>query len=98
MSKSNWEGRRVTIKDIARAAAVDPSTVTRALQGSSRVKPATRERIAALALEMGCEVRDIAETVHAHPTMGETLMNAGEVFYGTATEIYKPRKKPAPAG
>ncbi len=47
---------------------------------------------AALAIEMGCEVRDITDTVHAHPTLSETLMNAGEVFFGTATEIYKPRR------
>ena len=48
---------------------------------------------AALAIEMGCEVRDITETIHAHPTLSETLMNAGEVYFGTATEIYKPRRK-----
>ncbi|TWU16229.1 dihydrolipoyl dehydrogenase [Allorhodopirellula heiligendammensis] len=48
---------------------------------------------AVLAIEMGCEVSDIAETVHAHPTLGETLMNAGEIYFGTATEIYKPKKK-----
>ncbi len=53
MSKPRWQTRRVTIKDIARAADVDPSTVTRALQGSSRVKPATRDRITELAAEMG---------------------------------------------
>ncbi|MEM7278987.1 MAG: LacI family DNA-binding transcriptional regulator, partial [Pseudomonadota bacterium] len=45
--------RRVTIKDIARAANVDPSTVTRALQGSERVKQATREKIRDLANSMG---------------------------------------------
>ncbi len=48
---------------------------------------------AALAIEMGAAVRDITETVHAHPTLSETVMNAAEVFYGTATEIYKPKKK-----
>ena len=48
---------------------------------------------ATLAIEMGCEIRDITETVHAHPTLSETLMNAGEVFFGTATEIYKPKRK-----
>ncbi|MEM9404376.1 MAG: LacI family DNA-binding transcriptional regulator [Pseudomonadota bacterium] len=53
MAKNHSESGRVTIKDIARAAGVDPSTVTRALQGSPRVKPATRETIAALAREMG---------------------------------------------
>lgn len=53
MKKSDWNSARVTIKDIARAADVDPSTVTRALQGSLRVKRQTRERIAALAAQMG---------------------------------------------
>ncbi len=48
---------------------------------------------AALAIEMGCEVRDITDTIHAHPTLSETLMNAGEVFFGTATEIFKPKSK-----
>jgi dihydrolipoamide dehydrogenase len=48
---------------------------------------------AALAIEMGCEMRDITNTIHAHPTLSETLMNAGEVFYGTATEIYKPKRR-----
>ena len=52
---------------------------------------------AVLAIEMGCEVHDITESVHPHPTLSETLMNAGEVHFGTATEIYKPKKKPAAA-
>ena len=47
---------------------------------------------AALAIEMGCEIRDITETVHPLPTLSETLMNAGEVHFGTATEIYKPKR------
>ena len=49
---------------------------------------------ATLAIEMGCVIQDVNETIHAHPTLSETLMNAGEIFYGTATEIYKPKKKP----
>ncbi|QDT13583.1 dihydrolipoyl dehydrogenase [Planctomycetes bacterium K23_9] len=48
---------------------------------------------AVLAIEMGCEVHDITDSVHPHPTLSETLMNAGEVHFGTATEIYKPKKK-----
>lgn len=50
---------------------------------------------AVLAIEMGCEVHDITETVHPHPTLSETLMNAGEVHFGTATEIFKPKKRQA---
>ncbi|MEM6978224.1 MAG: dihydrolipoyl dehydrogenase, partial [Planctomycetota bacterium] len=52
---------------------------------------------AVLAIEMGCEVADITESVHPHPTLSETLMNAGEVHFGTATEIFKPKRKPAAA-
>lgn len=48
---------------------------------------------AVLAIEMGCEVRDLAESIHPHPTLSETMMNASEVFFGTATEIYKPKRK-----
>ena len=50
---------------------------------------------ATLAIEMGCHIRDINESVHPHPTLSETLMNAGEMFFGTATEIYKPKRAEA---
>ncbi len=53
MPNKNWQAQRVTIKDIAKAASVDPSTITRALQDSDRVKPATREKIVQLAADMG---------------------------------------------
>ena len=45
--------------------------------------------------KMGAEVRDLSESIHPHPTLSETLMNAAEVFYGTATEYYKPKRKPS---
>ncbi len=72
---------------------IDPET-SRVL-GCGMVGPGAGELIAeaTLAIEMGCEVRDISETVHAHPTLSETMMNAAEVFFGTATEIYKPKRK-----
>jgi dihydrolipoamide dehydrogenase len=44
-----------------------------------------------LAIEMGATARDVAETIHPHPTLSETVMNAAEVFFGTATEIYRPK-------
>ncbi len=76
---------------------VDPETER--VLGCGLVGSGAGELIAeaVLAIEMGCEVRDIAESVHAHPTLAETMMNAAEVFYGTATEVYKPKKKPAKA-
>jgi dihydrolipoamide dehydrogenase len=47
----------------------------------------------ALAIEMGASVRDLAETVHAHPTLSETIMEAAHAFYGDATHIYSPKKR-----
>lgn len=72
---------------------IDPET--KRLLGCGMVGPGAGELIgeSALAIEMGCEVHDITETIHPHPTLSETLMNAGEVFYGTAVEIYKPKRK-----
>ena len=65
--------------------------------GCGIVGPGAGELIAeaVLAIEMGCEVRDLTDSVHPHPTLSETLMNAGEVFFGTATEIYKPKRSAA---
>ena len=46
-----------------------------------------------LAIEMGATARDLAETVHPHPTLSETLMEAAEVFYGTATHTLAARRE-----
>ena len=71
---------------------VDPATER--VLGCGIVGSGAGELIAeaVLAIEMGCEVRDLTESVHPHPTLSETVMNAAEVFYGTATEVHKPRK------
>jgi dihydrolipoamide dehydrogenase len=45
-----------------------------------------------LAVEMGATARDLAESVHPHPTLSETLMEAAEVFYGTATHTITRQK------
>ena len=47
----------------------------------------------ALAIEMGCEVEDLALTIHPHPTLSETVAMAAEVFEGTITDLYLPKKK-----
>ncbi len=45
-----------------------------------------------LAVEMAATVADLKMTIHAHPTLGETVMEAAEVYFGTATNFYKPKK------
>jgi len=47
----------------------------------------------ALAIEMGCEVGDIAHTIHPHPTLSESVAMAAEMFDGTITDLYAPKKK-----
>jgi dihydrolipoamide dehydrogenase len=44
-----------------------------------------------LAIEMGCDVHDLVHSIHAHPTLGETVAGAGEIHLGTATDIYRPK-------
>lgn len=47
----------------------------------------------ALAIEMGCDAEDIALTIHPHPTLSETIAAATEMFEGTITDLYIPKKK-----
>jgi dihydrolipoamide dehydrogenase len=47
----------------------------------------------ALAIEMGSEAADIALTIHPHPTLGESVGMAAEVYEGTITDLYMPKKK-----
>ncbi|TFV36255.1 dihydrolipoyl dehydrogenase [Bradyrhizobium frederickii] len=45
-----------------------------------------------LAIEMGCEPADIGKTIHPHPTLGESIGMAAEVFEGHCTDL-PPQKK-----
>ena len=47
---------------------------------------------ATLAIEMGANVEDLALTVHAHPTLPETIMEAAEAALGHAIHIFKPKR------
>ena len=46
-----------------------------------------------LAIEMGCDVQDLSHSIHAHPTLSETLAGAAEIYQGIATDIYRPRRE-----
>lgn len=50
---------------------------------------------ASLAIEMECDVEDIALTIHPHPTLSEPIGLAAEAFEGTITDLYMPKKKKA---
>jgi dihydrolipoamide dehydrogenase len=45
-----------------------------------------------LAIEMGAVAKDLALTIHPHPTLSETIMQSAEVFFGTSTDLYRPRR------
>ncbi|SFV77324.1 Dihydrolipoamide dehydrogenase of pyruvate dehydrogenase complex [hydrothermal vent metagenome] len=48
---------------------------------------------ATLAIEMGCDMSDIALTIHAHPTLSETTAFAVEMAEGTITDLLPPKKR-----
>ena len=72
---------------------VDPET--QRVVGCGIVGAGAGELIAeaVLAIEMGAQVQDVAESIHPHPTLSETLGFAAEVHLGTATDVYRPKKK-----
>jgi dihydrolipoamide dehydrogenase len=45
-----------------------------------------------LAVEMAALARDVAMTIHPHPTLSETVMESAEVFFGTSTHVYRPKR------
>ncbi len=71
----------------------DPETER--ILGVGIVGPSAGDLIseAVVAMETGCTARDLAESIHPHPTLSETLGNAAEMVLGTATEIYRPVRK-----
>ena len=45
-----------------------------------------------LAIEMAATATDLELTIHPHPTLSETVMEAAEVFFGTSTDVYRPKR------
>ncbi len=45
-----------------------------------------------LAIEMGAVAKDLELTIHPHPTLSETIMQAAEVLDGTSTDLYRPKR------
>jgi len=45
-----------------------------------------------VAIEMAAQAKDIALSIHPHPTLSETIMESAEVFFGTSTHVYRPKR------
>jgi len=71
---------------------VDPATER--ILGVGLVGAGAGELVAegTLAIEMGALAKDVALTIHPHPTLSETVMQSAEVFFGTSTDLYRPRR------
>lgn len=96
VAKFPWaaSGRAITIDrtDGVTKLIIDPDT--QRLIGIGICGPNAGELIAegVLAIEMGANVTDLKLTIHPHPTLSETIMDAAEVFFGQSSHYYKPKK------
>ncbi len=65
------------------------------LLGCGIVGPGAGELIgeAVLTIERGATIRNLVDVIHPHPTFSETLGAAAEVHLGTATDLYRPKRK-----
>jgi dihydrolipoamide dehydrogenase len=96
VAKFPWaaSGRAVTLdrNDGVTKILVDPKT--QRILGIGICGPGAGELIAegVLAIEMGANLTDLKLTIHPHPTLSETLMEAAEVFFGQSTHVYRPKK------
>ncbi len=96
-AKFPWaaSGRATTIgrSDGVTKLIVDPDTER--LLGIGICGPGAGELIAegVLALEMGVNLTDLKLTIHPHPTLSETIMEAAEVFFGQSSHLHRPKRK-----
>ena len=97
LAKFPWaaSGRATTLdrSDGVTKLIIDPDTER--ILGIGICGPGAGEMIAegVLAIEMCATVKDLALTIHPHPTLSETVMEAAELFYGHSSHLYKPAKK-----
>ena len=86
-------GRAVTLDRIDGLTKLIVEKATGRVLGAGIVGAGAGELIAesALAVEMSALAKDLSLTIHAHPTLSETIMEAAEMFDGQATHFYKPK-------
>jgi len=97
ISKFPWaaSGRALSIDRIDGLTKLVIEPGSERVLGVGIVGPGAGELIAegTLAIEMGAVAADLELTIHAHPTLSETMMEAAEAFYGHATHIHRPKRK-----
>jgi len=87
-------GRAITLDRVDGATKLVLDPETERLLGVGLVGPGAGELIAegVLAIEMGATATDLKLSIHPHPTLTETMMEAAEVFFGQATHVYRPKR------
>ena len=92
-AKFPWgaSGRATTLNrnDGATKLIIDPASER--LLGAALAGPGAGDLIAecALAIEMGAKASDLKLTIHPHPTLSETVMEAAEVFFGQSAHFFQ---------
>ena len=96
IAKFPWaaSGRAVTLDRTEGMTKLVIDPATERILGVGIVGPGAGELIAegTLAIEMAALVKDVALTIHPHPTLSETVMQSAEVFFGTSTDLYRPKR------
>ena len=95
IAKFPWaaSGRAITIDRVDGLTKLILDPETERILGVGLVGAGAGELIAegVLAIEMGANATDLKLTIHAHPTLSETMMESAEVFFGQATHVFRPR-------
>ena len=96
VAKFPWaaSGRAVTLDRTEGMTKLVIDPATERVLGVGIVGPGAGELIAegTLAIEMAALAKDVALTIHPHPTLSETVMQSAEVFFGTSTDLYRPKR------
>lgn len=97
ISKFPWgaSGRAMTLDrtDGVTKLVIDPDTERVLGVGITGVGAGDLIAEGVLAIEMSALASDIELSIHPHPTLSETVMQAAEAYFGTATDFYRPKKK-----
>ena len=96
VTKFPWaaSGRAVTLDRFDGVTKILVEPTSQRILGIGICGPGAGELIAegVLAIEMGANLTDLKLTIHPHPTLSETIMEAAEVFFGQSTHVYRPKK------